>query len=100
MEKYNVVNELYKLLVEQLRKSGMAVTLLCLGIWAQWNLNADDKKDLKESLQLYKLETGLEIKALRTQIEVCNEHRIEAYREIASLRAQIELLTAERRHNK
>ena len=94
------MNEIYKVMIEQLRKSGLAVSLLCVGIWAQWNLHLDEKKDLKESIQLYRLETGLEIKALRTQIEACNEQRIEAYKEIAALRAQIDLLTAERRHNK
>ena len=100
MENKAVLDELQKILIEQLRRSGLPVTLLCIGIWASWELRQTDKKELTESFQLHKLESGLEIKALRIQVEQCNEQRFEAYREIATLKTQVEFLTARQGRNK
>ncbi len=97
MENYSVLNEFRKLLIEQLRKSGLPVTLLCIGVWATYELRQTDKKELTEAFQLYKLETGLEIKALKTRLEACNDGREKLYIEVANLRAQVNYLTAERR---
>lgn len=97
MENTTLMGELQKLLVEQLRRSGLPVTLLCIGMWSSWELRQTDKKELTEAFQLYKLETGLEIKALKTRLEACNDGREKLYIEVANLRAQVNYLTAERR---
>ena len=98
MQKQTLVNEFYKLLIEQMRRAGLPVTLLCAALWAQDQLRHEQKNEYKEALQLYKLETGLEIKALRTQLEACADQRVEAYKQIAALQAQIDYLTAEIKH--
>ena len=94
MEKFNVLGDLYKILMRQVERSGLPITLLCVGVLVSFNLRQADKKELTEAMQLYKLETGIEIKALRSQIESCNEERFKAYREIATLKTQVEFLTA------
>lgn len=96
VENYNVLSEFWKLLIEQLRKSGLPVTLLVIGVWATWELRQTDKKELTETFQLYKLETGLEIKALRTQLEACNDSRTKMYFELAEVKARLNFITAER----
>ena len=95
MEKYDVVNELYKLLIEQMKRAGLPVTLLCAALWAQDKLRHEQKNEYKEALQLYRLETGLEIKQLKTQLEVCSEQRVKAYQDLARMQGQIDYLTAE-----
>ena len=96
MENYSFVNEIYKLLIEQLRRSGLPVTLLVIGVWSTWELRQTDKKELTETFQLYKLETGLEIKALRNQLEACNDSRTKMYFELAEVKARLNFITAER----
>lgn len=96
MENTTLMGELQKLLVEQLRRSGLPVTLLCLGIWASWELRQTDRKELTESFQLMKLETGLEIKGLRKELEECNSARMKMYFELAEVKAQLNYITAER----
>lgn len=96
MVTYSVLGELQKILVEQLRKSGLPVTLLCIGIWSTYELRQTDKKELTEAFQLYKLETGLEIKALRAQLDACNESRTKMYFELAEVKAKLNNITAER----
>jgi len=48
MEKYDVMFELQKAMVEQLKKSGLAMTLLCIGFGGMWGLYTGDKKAMKE----------------------------------------------------
>ena len=96
MESYSVLSEFWKLLIEQLRKSGLPVTLLVIGVWATWELRQTDRKELTESFQLMKLETGLEIKGLRKELEECNSARMKMYFELAEVKAQLNYLTAER----
>jgi len=96
MENLSLLNELYKLLIEQLRRSGLPVTLLCIGIWSTYELRQTDKKELTERFQLYQLETGLEIKSLRKELEECNDARIKMYFELAEVKAKLNSITAER----
>jgi len=96
MENYNVLGEFWKLLIEQLRKSGLPVTLLCIGIWSTYELRQTDKKELTEAFQLYKLETGLEIKSLRKELAECNDARMKMYFELAEVKARLNFITAER----
>jgi len=96
MENLSLLNELYKLLIEQLRRSGLPVTLLCIGIWSTYVLRQTDKKELTERFQLYQLETGLEIKSLRKELEECNDARIKMYFELAEVKAKLNSITAER----
>lgn len=93
MEQYNVLNEFWKMMIEQLRKSGLTVTLLCIGVWFTWQLREKDKKEMTENFQLYKLETGLELKTMRTRLDECNEARMKMYFEVAELRARINFFT-------
>jgi len=100
MEKYNLMLELQKIMVEQLRKSGLAVTLLCIGFGGMWGLYTGDKKAMKEDYQLLKLETGLDIKQLRSELASCHANNVQLAVKLAAAEVEIRSLTVAMRRQK
>lgn len=100
MENYDLMDEMKKMLVESLRKSGLAVTLLCVGFTGMWGLYTGDKKQMKEDYQLLKLETGLELRSLRSELATCNAANMAFAVKLAAAEVEIRSLNAAMKRHK
>jgi len=94
MKKYNVMDEFLKMFVEQVRKSGLSVAILCVGFYGMWNMYNTDKRAMKEEYQLLKLETGLEMKQLRSELASCHANNVSLAVKLAAAEVEIKTLTA------
>lgn len=87
MEKIDFMQELYKLIIERLRKEAFSVIILLGVIGALWVTSQDQKTELKTHAEKWDSERN----ELFSQIQHCNMERSALAVEVASLKLRVEM---------
>ena len=90
------MNELTKVLVEQMRRSGLSVTLLVMGIWGVWTMRNTDIRELRMDMQSLKEEHRKQATELMIQLSQCSSDRERLNAKVAVMEIQIDYLTGAR----
>ncbi len=91
------MNEIWKTFSEQLKRSGLSVTILVIGIWGVWDMRNTDIRELRTDMATLKAEYKVQTDQLRFELSECTDYREKLAAKVAVLELQIDFLTGARR---
>lgn len=91
------MSEIWKVFAEQLKRSGLSVSILTIGIWGVWDMRNTDIRELRSEIVALKAEYKIQTEQLRFELSQCTADREGLAAKVAVMELQIDYLTGARR---